>query len=89
MPMCKHKRCCLFVLGAGMGAAAGVMLAPKSGREIRKELFGGSLDVLGEPGTEAEAPAAEAETEEDLKAKIEETRVRLKAEIEAQQDTDS
>jgi len=87
MAICKHKRCCLFFLGAGMGAAAGVLLAPKSGREIRRELFGGSAE--DEPGTETAAPEAEAGTEEDLKAKIEETRARLKSEIEDQQKNDS
>jgi gas vesicle protein len=76
----------MFFVGAGMGAAAGMLLAPKSGREIRQELFGGSSDILGEPGTEFGAPAVEVESEEDLKAKIEETRARLKAEIESQQE---
>ncbi len=76
----------MFLVGVGMGAAAGVLLAPKSGSEIRRELFGGSKDIMGEPGAEAQAPAPPAESEQDLKAKIEETRARLKAEIEAQQD---
>lgn len=89
MALCKHKRCCIFFLGAGMGAAAGVLLAPKSGSEIRRELFGGPLDLLAEPGTEAQAPRPEAETAEDLKARIEETRARLKAEIETEQDKKS
>ncbi len=85
MGICKSRRCCLFLVGTGLGAAAGVLLAPKSGREIRQELFGGSRDVTGEPGAEAAPPAMPAEAEEDLKAKIEETRARLKAEIESQQ----
>lgn len=84
MAMC--KRCRTFMFGLGLGAAAGVLLAPKSGKEIRQELFGGRLDMTEEPGTEAMAPAAEPEAPEDLKAKIEETRARLKAEIEAQQE---
>lgn len=79
------KRCRTFMFGVGLGAAAGVLLAPKSGREIRSELFGGGpLDVMEEPGSSYTAPAPEAP--EDLKAKIEETRIRLKAEIEGQQE---
>lgn len=85
--MAKCKRCRTFMLGVGLGAAAGVILAPKSGHETRRELFGGQLDILAEPGTEAGMPVMEEpESAEDLKAKIEETRERLKAEIEAQQE---
>jgi gas vesicle protein len=81
------KRCRTFVLGVGLGAVAGILLAPKSGAETRAELFGGQLDVMAEPGTETMAPLAEEpESSEDLKARIEETRERLKAEIEAQQE---
>ena len=86
MAICKHKRFCLFLFGAGLGTAAGILLAPKSGAEIRRELFGGSLDILGEPGAETSAPVAAAEAPEDLKARIEETRARLKAEIEREQE---
>ena len=82
------KRCRTFLFGVGLGTAAGVMLAPKSGRDMRKELFGGGqADILEEPGAEAAAPGGEPETAENLKAKIEETRARLKAEIEAQQES--
>lgn len=83
------RRCSLFLFGAGVGAIAGLLLAPKSGREIRQELFGGSPDITGEPGTETvPPPGAEEEFDEDLKARIEETRTRLKAEIETQQEND-
>jgi gas vesicle protein len=76
----------MFMLGVGLGAAAGVLLAPKSGRETRQELFGGQMDIMAEPGTESEAPLTEEpESAEDLKDKIEETRTRLTAESEAQQ----
>lgn len=85
--MAKCKRCRKFMLGAGLGFAAGLLLAPKSGSEIRRELFGGQLDILAEPGTETGIPIVEEpESSEDLKARIEETRERLKAEIEAQQE---
>jgi gas vesicle protein len=72
-----------------MGAVMGIMLAPKSGKEIRQELFGSPLDILAEPGTEAETPIIADESEEDLKARIEETRARLKAEIESQHENQS
>ena len=85
--MAKCKRCRKFMLGIGLGFAAGLMLAPKSGREIRQELFGGQLDILAEPGTETGIPIIEEpESSEELKARIEETRERLKAEIEARQE---
>ncbi|MFA5809521.1 MAG: YtxH domain-containing protein [Thermoleophilia bacterium] len=81
------RKCKFFLFGVGIGTVAGILLAPKSGREIRRELFGGQLDVITEPGTETEAPMnEEIGTEEDLKAKIEETRTRLKAEVESQQE---
>ncbi|MFA5801074.1 MAG: YtxH domain-containing protein [Thermoleophilia bacterium] len=81
------RKCRGFLFGVGIGAVAGVLLAPKSGREIRRELFGGQLDVMAEPGTETNAPMnEEMATEEDLKEKIEEARTRLKAEIESQQE---
>ncbi|MHB1389714.1 MAG: YtxH domain-containing protein [Thermoleophilia bacterium] len=81
------KRCRTFMIGMGLGVAAGVMLAPKPGAEIRQELFGGGRrDDFEEPGTEDEGQHFEPEATEDLKAKIEETRARLKAEIEAQPD---
>ena len=86
MPVCRHGRFRLFLFGVGLGTAAGILLAPKSGKEIRRELFGGPLDILGEPGTEKEAPLAPMESPEDLKSRIEETRARLKAEIEGNQE---
>ena len=71
MAMC--KKCRTFMFGVGLGAAAGVLLAPKSGKAMRTELFGGGgLDVMEEPGAEAMGPAARPEAAEDLKAKIEE-----------------
>lgn len=85
--MAKCKRCRKFMCGMIVGFVAGVLLAPKSGSEIRQELFGGQLDILAEPGTETGIPVVEEpESSEELKARIEETRERLKAEIEAQQE---
>ncbi len=84
MAICKCRRCCLFFFGAGVGAAAGILLAPKSGQEIRRELFGGSPDLFAEPGAEEMPPQTQSPA--DLKARIDETRARLKAEVEAEQD---
>lgn len=85
--MAKRKRRGLFLFGVGIGTVAGMLLAPKSGKDIRSELFGGSSDIQYEPGTESGVPPVqESESEEELKAKIEETSARLKAEIEAQQE---
>lgn len=79
------RRCSLFLLGAGIGAVAGLLLAPKPGREIREELFGGSPDIARAPGAGAGASSLSGEEQEqNLKARIEETRARLKADIEAQ-----
>ena len=83
--MAKHKRCKTFLLGMGIGTVAGILLAPKSGKEIRRELFGGEAGAYEEPGTETSPPPEGPEAAEELKAKIEETRARLKAEIEEQQ----
>lgn len=80
------KRCKTFLFGMGLGVAAGVLLAPKSGKDIRRELFEGPA-FPEEPGAEIMTPSPEPEASENLKAKIEETRARLKAEIEAQQES--
>lgn len=85
--MAISKKCGLFLFGLGFGVGTGLLLAPKSGKEIRHELFGGSMDLMGEPGSESEAPVFdETASDEDLKARIEETSARLKAEIEAQEE---
>ncbi len=85
--MAKRRRCGLFLFGVAMGAAAGMLLAPKSGKDIRRELFGGSMDVTVEPETDTDIPQPQDEgSQEDLKARIEETSARLKAEIETQQE---
>jgi gas vesicle protein len=50
-----------------IGLAAGLLLAPKSGSEIRRELFGGQLDILA-AGTETGIPVVEPESSEELSA---------------------
>jgi gas vesicle protein len=75
-----------FVVGAIAGVLAGLLLAPKSGRETREQLFGeggiGSQvdrirDAIG-AGKDSAADQNEA-----LRRKIEETRARLRSQMSA------
>lgn len=71
------------VFGFAAGVVVGVLLAPKSGREIREQVFGsagvgghvtrlrGALGVGGDPADQNEA----------LRRKIEETRERLRRQM--------
>ena len=73
-----------FVFGALAGAAAGLMLAPRSGKETRAQLlgeggFGGQVDrVKGALGAGKDSAADQSEA---LKRKIEETRERLRQQV--------
>jgi gas vesicle protein len=73
-----------FIFGALAGAVAGLMLAPKSGKETRAQLFGeGGLGdqvdrVKGALGAGKESAADQSE---ELKRKIEETRERLRRQV--------
>ena len=73
-----------FIVGALAGAAAGLMLAPKSGKETRAQLFGeggfgGQVDrVKGALGAGKDSAADQSEA---LKRKIEETRERLRQQV--------
>ena len=60
-----------FIFGALAGAVAGLMLAPRSGKETRSQLKG----ALG-AGKDSAADQSEA-----LKRKIEETRERLRQQV--------
>jgi gas vesicle protein len=75
-----------FVFGALVGIVAGLLLAPKSGKETRTRLFGekGLGDQVGRlknavgAGKESAADQSAA-----LKRKIEETRERLRGQMDA------
>lgn len=54
------KRLMRFLLGLTVGAAAGMLLAPKSGRELRQQLIGGASGKLL-PAAPDEFPQPEAE----------------------------
>jgi gas vesicle protein len=73
-----------FLLGALAGVALGVLLAPKSGKELRAGLFGedglgSQVDRLkGAMGAGKDSAAGQSEA---LKRKIEETRERLRRQM--------
>ena len=73
-----------FIFGALAGAVAGLMLAPRSGKETREQLFGeggfgSQVDrVKGALGAGKESAADQSE---ELKRKIEETRERLRRQV--------
>ena len=80
----RRKRRGGFIFGALAGAVAGLMLAPKSGKETRAQLFGeGGLGdqvdrVKGALGAGKDSAADQSEA---LKRKIEETRERLRQQV--------
>jgi hypothetical protein len=75
-----------FLVGVVAGAAAGLLLAPKSGRETREQLFGeGGIGkqvdrVRGAIGAGKDSAADQNEV---LRRKIEETRARLRGQMDA------
>ncbi|HEX5642402.1 MAG TPA: YtxH domain-containing protein [Thermoleophilia bacterium] len=75
-----------FLVGAIAGAVAGLLLAPKSGRETREQLFGqGGIGtqvdrIKGAIGAGKDSAAGQ---NEELRRKIEETRARLRSQMDA------
>jgi hypothetical protein len=53
------KRLVKFLLGLAIGAGVAMLLAPKSGRELRERLMGGATSRLLPPGEDRYAPAAD------------------------------
>ena len=82
----KKKRRGGFLVGACAGVMAGLLLAPKSGRETREQLFGqggvgGQVDrIRGAIGAGKDSAADQNEV---LRRKIEETRERLRSQMDA------
>ncbi len=74
-----------FVLGAAVGAGIAVLLAPKTGKEMRNQLFTGT-DWSEQRERLSGAVTAGREQamgrSDDLKRKIEETRARLRKQME-------
>ena len=74
-----------FVAGAVIGAVAGVLLAPRAGKETREKYFGGGFDLQGQGERFGDVMDAEGQSEADraatLKEKIEDTRDRLRKRV--------
>ena len=80
----RRKRRGGFLVGAIAGAVIGLLLAPKSGRDTRAQLFGeggirGHVDRL--KGAVGAGKDSAADQSEALKRKIEETRERLRRQM--------
>jgi gas vesicle protein len=80
----KRKRRGGLLAGAIVGAVIGLLLAPKSGKETRSQLFGeggigGQVDRL--KGAVGAGKDSAADQSEALKRKIEETRERLRQQM--------
>ena len=82
----RRKRRGGFVFGAVAGVAAGLLLAPRSGKDTRAQLFGGQGGLGDQVGRLKSAVGAgkesAADQSESLKRKIEETRERLRGQME-------
>lgn len=81
--MARSKKKGGLLFGLLIGAGVGLLLAPKSGKELREQLFGGSLDEQKTRLQDAvDAGRESAEKRADtLRAKIEETRQRLREQM--------
>ena len=78
-----------FVVGAIAGVVAGLLLAPKSGKETRDQLFGeGGIgkQVDRVKGAIGAGKDSAADQNEALRRKIEETRARLRSQMDAEGD---
>ena len=81
--MAKRKKKGGLLLGLLVGTGLGLLFAPKTGRELRDQLFGGSLDeqrsrLQDAVGAGRESAEKRAET---LRAKFDETRQRLREQM--------
>ena len=75
-----------FLAGAVAGVVAGLLLAPKTGRETRERLLGqagisGQVDRI--KGAIGAGKDSAADQNEALRRKIEETRARLRSQMDA------
>ncbi|MGZ8634111.1 MAG: YtxH domain-containing protein [Solirubrobacteraceae bacterium] len=73
-----------FLFGAVVGAAAGLLLAPKSGKETRQQLLGAGgvgAQVDRIKGAVGAGKDSAADQNEALRRKIEETRERLRSQM--------
>ena len=75
-----------FLAGAVAGVVAGLLLAPRSGRDTREQLLGqagisGQVDRI--KGAIGAGKDSAADQNEALRRKIEETRARLRSQMDA------
>ena len=82
----KSKKRGGFLVGTIAGVVAGLLLAPKSGRETREQLFGqggigSQVDRI--KGAIGAGKDSAADQNEALRRKIEETRERLRSQMDA------
>ena len=80
----RRKRRGGFLAGAIAGAVIGLLLAPKTGKETRAQLFGegGISDQVDRlKGAVGAGKDSAADQSEELKRKIEETRERLRRQM--------
>lgn len=79
-----------FILGAIAGALAALLLAPRSGRETRAQVYGAKDNLGGQTdrlkGAYDTGKGKAADQSAALKRKIEETRARLKQQMDAADD---
>jgi gas vesicle protein len=72
-----------LLFGAIVGVTAGLLLAPRTGKESREKLFGGGMAAQKDRLREAMGAGMEsaADRSESLREKIEETRNRLREQM--------
>ncbi len=72
-----------FLIGAVVGAAIGVLFAPRPGKETREQLFGGDMGAQKDRLVKALGAGKESaeDQSEALRRKIEETRARLRRQM--------
>lgn len=72
-----------FLVGAVVGAAVGILFAPRPGKETREQLFSGDLGAQKERLVKALGAGKESaeDQSEALRRKIEETRARLREQM--------
>jgi len=79
-----------FILGAITGALAALLLAPRSGRETRAQVYGAKDNLGGQTdrlkGAYDAGKGKAADQSAVLKRKIEETRARLRHQMDAADD---
>ena len=73
-----------LIIGGAAGVAAGILFAPKSGKETRDQIYNSSQDLLNKAGTQYEGARHKVtDLSEDTKASYHEGKDRLKKAVQA------